>query len=212
MAAVVAPVDGTERPLSEALVEKLCSPLETQVSSAVRNLSAYGGGWLWGGASAEYTGNVNVTRAWTPAFAITAPTLPAGPMTLWDMSVNGNFGNVYHYGRGARMRTTLGWRLLVNGTVVGTRATTGVVQHDLRAMSGNSAPPSLRTERVTGGSFHWSRVSVPSGASIQVDFQATMSVSAAQSNTSCRFYAGAYREAAFSFAPRSTVLSVEDAR
>lgn len=180
---------------------------ERPVSAGQRPVQAkYGGNWLYGGWSPVYTANTGyVDRGWATAFTATAPTLPAwhNAGRTFDCEINGNFGQLLYYNRECIVRLFFGWRVLVNGTVVGTRTNAIAKYADRRTNLGNETVNGYYYENV--GSFHWVRNSIPSGATVEVQFRMRHQATAMQTNGYARFIHGVYREANFHFTPQHLI-------
>lgn len=168
----------------------------------------YGGNWMWGGWSPVYTANTAgyVDEGWFTAFTATAPQVyaPYGTTRTMDMQISANFGQRYGYIRECVKREIYGWRVLVNGTVVGTRATAVVHYDDERTNLGDEVINKLLYQPI--GDWHWTRNNVPPGAAIEIQYQVRRQVTGSQTNAYARFIAGVYREASISFLPARTIL------
>lgn len=180
------------------------------VQRTVSNLSVddYGGNWLWGGWTpviTETTGVVDL--GWEEAFSVTAPAFdPASPVTLYDAEINAKFGRYQTQAREANLQSWLGWRVLVNGLVVGTRATAEFLVRDTRTNLGTETL--ARVQSTSGGSWHWVRDGVPAGATVSVEYQHRYRVVNVQDNAWARFLVGATRDATFDFTPRTIITDV----
>lgn len=166
----------------------------------------YGGNWLWGGWTPIYTADTagNVEDGWVTAFTTTAPVTNDGSAGVVDVAFNGNFGQKLNYCRECITREFFGWRVLINGVAVGTRATSVVYYDDKRTGLGDETINPLLYKPI--GDWHWVRSSVPTGAAIEVQYRRRHRVLSGQTNTYARFIGGVYRELNVHFSPRNAEI------
>lgn len=166
----------------------------------------YGSNWLWGGWTPVYTANTTgtVDDGWVTAFNTTAPVTNDGSAGLVDVAFNGNFGQKLNYGRECITRELFGWRVLINGTAVGTRSSAVVHYNDERTNLGDETINPYMYKPV--GGWHWVRNSVPTGAAIEVQYRRRHIVVSGQTNTYARFISGVYRGLNVHFSPRNVEI------
>ena len=165
----------------------------------------WGGNWLNGGWSPVHTANTSLLdRPWVTAFTFTAPQLPAGASGNLDLVLNGHMGRTIHYGRECRIRTIVGWRLLVNGTIVGTREVIDEY-NEYRTTLGNEGIIDYK-QRHGNNSWNWVRTNVPTGASVEVQCRQRYQVQGSQTNSYARVIYGYGRELTALFVPQKGVI------
>ena len=204
-----APVASNEKfpkPVMPAIT--YAKPPTVQRAVGPKVFARYDGGWFWGGWTpihTEVTGIIDL--GWEEAFSVTAPALdPGSPVELYDVEINAKLGRYQTQVREANVQSWLGWRVLVNGVVVATRATYDFRVRDERTNLGTETL--ARIESQGGDATHYVRNGVSPGDVVSFEFNHRYRVVNVQDGAWARLIAGAYSDATFDFTPRTTITDV----